>query len=151
MTILEVTNSLVQEFPRVLVLPGDIHSLAYRRRSTLRIGHTATEAIITKLRTLGDLHKPFVNAQQQLTGLVYTIREARALLHRFPTVLFMDCTYQTNKYSSRCSTSLGSLPPISLTPLASLSCFARLPIVTSLPSPLSTILPALIISQLKSS
>ena len=66
MTLLEVTNSPFQDFPRVLILPGDIHSLAYRRRSNLRIGHTATEGIITKLRTLGDLHKPFVNAQQQL-------------------------------------------------------------------------------------
>ena len=63
-----------------------------------RPGNTATEACIKELEDNGELHRPFLNSHRQLIGLVYTTPTARALLRRFPTVIFIDCTYKTNRY-----------------------------------------------------
>ena len=95
----DILRNVALEYPSAILTPGDIYRLAYRRRAGVRVGHTATEACIKKLIDQGELHKPFLNEDRQLMGLVYTTPTARALLHRFPTVLFMDCTYKTNRYS----------------------------------------------------
>ena len=95
----DILKNVALEYPSAILTPGDIYRLTYRRRAAVRVGHTATEACINKLIDQGELHKPFLNEDRQLMGLVYTTHTARALLHRFPTVLFMDCTYKTNRYS----------------------------------------------------
>ena len=90
--------TLRELYPEVVLAAQDISNLGYRRRVALRVGHTTTEACLNKLRDRDELYKPFLNERRQLIGLVYTTPTARALLHRFPTVLFMDCTYKTNRY-----------------------------------------------------
>ena len=90
--------NLSKAFPNVKLLAGDINRLTYRRRASVRTGHTATEACINKLRENNELHRAFMSDTQELIGLVYTVPTARALLRRFPTVIFLDCTYKTNRY-----------------------------------------------------
>ena len=80
------------------LLPKDIYNLTYTRRAGVRKGHAATVACVLQLRDNGEVHKPFVNQQRRLVGLVYTTPTARALLLRFPTVLSMDCIYNTNQH-----------------------------------------------------
>ena len=94
----QLLKNLEKHYPAAQLLPKDIHNLTYARRAAVRKGHTATEACILQLRDSGELHKPFLNQQRQLVGLVFTTPTARALLHRFPTVLSMDCTYKTNQH-----------------------------------------------------
>ena len=93
-----IVELLRRNHPSVLVTHPDIHRLAFRHRHTQRVGHRATEAIIDKLRDDGELFRPYLNDQRQLIGLIYTTPSCRGLLHRYPTVLFIDATYRTNKY-----------------------------------------------------
>ena len=93
-----ILDKLARDHPSAILRPIDINNFTFRRRAELCMGHTSTKACINKLIDLNELHKPFLNSQQQLIGLVYTTPQACALLHRFPTVLFMDCTYKTNRY-----------------------------------------------------
>ena len=94
----QILKNLAKQHPAAQLLPRDIQNIAYARRAAVRTGHTATEACILQLRDSTELHKPFLNQQRQLVGLVFTTPTARALLHRFPTVLSMDCTYKTNQH-----------------------------------------------------
>ena len=86
------------EFPDLLITRKDIYNITFRHRWRERQGHTPTEAIIRRLQDDGELARAFVDDRRRCIGLLYTTKEARALTHRFPTVLFIDTTFQTNRF-----------------------------------------------------
>ena len=80
----------------------DINNHLYRKGRVDRMGHSASEAIITKLGNDGALFRSFVDGEGRLVGLLYTTPTARRLCQAFSTVLLADCTYKTNKYKLPC-------------------------------------------------
>ncbi|RXK38836.1 hypothetical protein M231_03892 [Tremella mesenterica] len=83
---------------KVSLTRKDVENIRFSHEKALRQGLSATEAAITRLTDNNDLFKAFTNSKKELCGLVFTTPSARAMTHSYPTVLFMDCTYRTNRY-----------------------------------------------------
>ena len=95
---IRILEHIRRDFPGVMLTAEDLHSRRRKWEAQSRPGNTATEACVRELEKNGELYRPYLNGRRQLLGLVYTTATARALLHRFPTVIFIDCTYKTNRY-----------------------------------------------------
>ena len=93
-----IKEALLCAHPRVLIKVKDISNMAYRHRFEHRQGHTSTEAAVRRLQNEGQLARAWVNEAGECLGIVYTVRTARALTHRHPTVIFINATYKTNRY-----------------------------------------------------
>jgi hypothetical protein len=81
-----------------LIRDHDIWHMGYVMRKTARAGRSAVESAVRDIHINGDIHYPFLNDQRELIGLFYSTHTARTLAHRFPTIIFLDCTYKTNRY-----------------------------------------------------
>ena len=66
-------------------------------RSEARNGLTNTEAVIELLQNLDWNYSFLQDEDGHLTDLLFMPGNCLGLLTRFPSVLFMDCTYKTNK------------------------------------------------------
>jgi hypothetical protein len=78
-------------------------------------GLTNIEAAVERLRNLNWQYRfKEDSASGAVTDFIFTPPEGLQLWQRFPSVIFMDCTYKTNKVRSRphrylCATVLSGL------------------------------------------
>lgn len=86
------------DYPDILITRQDVRNFRIGHAADLRAGRSATEAAVERLKDSGDLFRAWRNDAGELCGLVFTTAEARAMTHMYPTVLFIDCTFRTNRY-----------------------------------------------------
>jgi hypothetical protein len=92
----QILRTVKAQHPDNLSTPKDFgNRIAKAKRNKLG-GLTNTEAAVEKLR---DLSWPYTFRENEgaITDLMFAPPEGLAYLQRFPSVIFMDCTYQTNK------------------------------------------------------
>lgn len=97
----QIYDALSLRDPQSLVRATDIAHFAYRLRQRARLGHSAAEDAVNDIIKEGDLHRTFLNNTRELLGLFYTTHTARTLFARYPSVVFIDATYKTNRYGLR--------------------------------------------------
>ena len=80
----------------LLAVPCDIMNIA-SNRSQARNGLANTEAAIELLQKIDWKYTFLQDEDGHLTDLLFMPGNCFGLLTRFPSVLFMDCTYKTNR------------------------------------------------------
>ncbi|RXK37262.1 hypothetical protein M231_05483 [Tremella mesenterica] len=90
---------LLKEHPdEPLITPADVSNFKWRYEKNQMSGRTATKGLFLRLEQEKRLSKGLVNSKNEALCLIYTTHKARALVLLCPTVLMMDCTYNTRRY-----------------------------------------------------
>lgn len=94
----QISRTVKQQIPDNISTPRDFSNAIAKAKKEERHGLTYTEAAIERLKTLGWVYEVKTDpADGSMTDFMFMPPEGMALLQRFPTTLFMDCAYRTNK------------------------------------------------------
>ena len=107
-TVAEMTNSgvrpaailstLRRSFPNSLVTDREVYNKRRRIRDEQIGGRTPVQALLDDLLELGHFARFETDANNAITHLLFTTSQSVNLAAQFGSVLFMDCTYKSNRY-----------------------------------------------------
>lgn len=94
-----ILTSLRQNGAEISLRPRDIHNLRWNMRREFLDGRTPIQALLTQIPEGGDWICNWETEDNNVVTAVFcTHKSALELLRRYHYVLFMDCTYKTNRY-----------------------------------------------------
>jgi hypothetical protein len=98
-TLAELRHKAAQEGRETLVSIKEIYNARQKFFSNAATGKTRTDALIKQLDSAGIPFEPCFGAANVLTHLFVTEPMAMTLARHYGQLLFIDCTYKTNKYN----------------------------------------------------
>jgi hypothetical protein len=81
-----------------LLEPRDIYNLQRKLYIEFLAGRTPTQALISTLADSGDWKIIYEKEDNQIISVFCIHKSSIQMLRRNPHILFMDCTYKTNRY-----------------------------------------------------
>jgi hypothetical protein len=100
---LQILRMLKKRDPSNLAVIEDVYNAVAVAKKKKLNGATYIEAAVEKLHQLDWAYQFKTDRDGSLTDIVYALREGLQLLQQFPTVIFVDCTYKTNKVRNNTS------------------------------------------------
>ncbi len=87
---------------KAAVIGQDIYNVKKRQRLEELQGRTPVEALLDQLQEKEIWHQKQTDSEGRITHLIFIPRETSQLLLEYHSVLLMDCTYKTNRYTRNC-------------------------------------------------
>jgi len=95
----QILSAIYNEDDSSAIKPRDIYNKCQKIHHELLDGKTPVQALLDTVPNNGDWFIHYqTNDFHVLTAVFCTHKTSFELLRRYPSVLFMDCTYRTNKY-----------------------------------------------------
>jgi hypothetical protein len=94
----EIASTPSQTYPDRLWCIQDIYNLRHEFKTNLLEGRSPIEAMLHELHTSQYEYNYNFDHDERISMLFFTYSESLKLLHHYPEILLMDCTYKTNRF-----------------------------------------------------
>jgi histone-lysine N-methyltransferase SETD2 len=95
-----IMASIAKHNKNIIFNKNDIQNIIRTADIEFLNGRTRIQALVDELRANDDwIFKAKKDSKNQITHLFFALKTQYQLIHAFPDILLMDCTYNTNRYN----------------------------------------------------
>jgi MULE transposase domain len=96
----QIIASIAKYSKNIIITKDDINNIIRTANKEFLNGRTKIQALVDELRANDDwIFKANKDSENRITHLFFALKSQHQLIHAFPDILLMDCTYNTNRYN----------------------------------------------------